>query len=261
MAKYCNVCNSKLGFFYRNDVCKQCLETKFDNFFKKDAILLLPKLNKHELEEIKKFGKERIVSLYDKLLEEYTSDNIMTEDEILDLENISKSFGLTVKETKHDEIIYSHKVKNLIDKNGELPALDYDQFEEWGIKIQNDEKYYSSGFANLYEMKAHSRYIQGSRGVSVYGFKIGRVEGKRISEQLPVQKSTGKYIITDKRFYYVSDSYGKITKIDMKKIMSFDYDPDFLIINTHTRQKPYLFQMSVVYIKTSMIGLDFILNN
>lgn len=261
MAKHCNVCDSKLGFLYRKDVCKQCLELKYNRFFTKDAILLLSKLEENELNELKKFGKERMISLYDKLLEEYTSDNIMTEQEIADLEKISKSFELTPEETKHDTIIYPHKVKNYINANNALPTLNHDRFKEWEIRIQEDEEYYSSGFANLYEMKAHSKYIPGSRGVSIYGFKVGRVQGQRISEQLPVQKSTGKYIITHKRFYYVSDSYGKLTKIDLKKIMSFESDPDFLIINTHTRQKPYLFRMSLTDIKTSLIGLDFLLNS
>ena len=261
MAKHCKVCDSKLGMFYRKDVCKQCLEVKYDKFFTKDVILSLPKLDEKELDELKKFGKERIISLYDKLLEEYTSDNIMTEEEITNLEKISKSFELTPEETKHDIIIYPHKIKNHINKNNKLPTLNYDRFKESGIKIQNDEEYYSFGISSLYEMKAHSTYIPGSRGVSIYGFKVGRVPGQRISEQRPVQKSTGKYIVTNKRFYYVSDSYGQMTKIDLKKIMSYDSDPDFIIINTHTRQKPYLFQMSLTDIKTTLIGLDFLLNN
>ena len=238
MVKQCNMCETKLGFLYRKDVCKQCLETKFDRFFTQNEILILVKLEQNELEELKKLGKERIVSLYERLLEEYTSDNIMTEEEITNLEKISKVFELTPDETKHDEIIYPHKIKNYINENDRLPILDEDRFNGWGIKLQKDEEYYSSGFANLYEMKAHSKYILGSRGVSVFGFKVGRVQGQRISEQLPVQKSTGKYIITNKRVYYVSDSYGKMTKIDLKKIMSFESDPDFIIINTHTRQKP-----------------------
>ena len=261
MAKHCKVCETKLGVLYRKDICKQCLEIKFDRFFVKDVIHLLPKLDEKELGELKKFGKERIISLYDKLLVEYTSDNIMTEEEISNLEKISKFFELTPDETKHDIVIYPHKIKNYIDQNGTLPILNHDEFKEWGIRLQKDEEYYSSGFSNLYEMKSHSKYIPGSRGVSIYGFKVGRVQGQRISEQLPVQKSSGKYVITNKRFYYISDSYEKLTKIDLIKIMSYDSDPDFIIINTHTRQKPFLFRMSLTDIKTSLIGLDFLLNN
>ena len=260
MAKQCHVCDSKLGILYRKDVCKQCLE-KFDRFFTDDSILTLSNLDEKELVDLKKFGKERTISLYDKLLEEYTSDNIMTEEEITNLEKVSKPFELSPEETKHDIIIYPHKIKNYINKNNHLPTLDSDRFKEFGIRIQDDEEYYSSGFSNLYEMKAHSKYIAGSRGVSIYGFKVGRVQGQRISEQLPAQKSTGKYVLTNKRFYYVSDTYGKMTKIDLKKIMSYDSDPDFLIINTHTRQKPHLFQMSLTDIKTTLIGLDFLLDN
>jgi len=258
--RYCIVCNSKLGIFYGKDVCKQCLEKKYNKFFLNDAILSLPKLDESELRELKKFGKARIISLYDKLLEEYTSDNIMTEEEIANLEKISKLFELTPEETKHDTIIYPHKIKNYINQNNTLPRLDYDGFKESGIRIQDDEEYYSFGISNFYEMKAHSRYIPGSRGVSIYGFRVGRVAGQRISEQLPVQKSTGQYIMTNKRFYYVSDAYGEMTKIDLKKIMSYDADPEFIIINTHTRQKPYLFRMSLINIKTTLIGLDFLLN-
>ena len=43
--------------------------------------------------------------------------------------------------------------------------------------------------------------------------------------------------------------------------MFFESDPDFLVINTHTRQNPYLFRMSLEDIKTSLIGLDFLLND
>ena len=110
MVKQCNMCETKLGFLYRKDVCKQCLETKFDRFFTQNEILILVKLEQNELEELKKLGKERIVSLYERLLEEYTSDNIMTEEEITNLEKISKVFELTPDETKHDEIIYPHKI-------------------------------------------------------------------------------------------------------------------------------------------------------
>lgn len=84
-----------------------------------------PKLDEKELSELKKFGKERTVSLYDKLLEEYTADNIMTEEEIANLEKISNSFELTPEETKHDIIIYPHKIKNYINENNKLPTLDY----------------------------------------------------------------------------------------------------------------------------------------
>ena len=56
MAKHCKVCDSKLGIFYRKDVCKQCLEIKYDKFFTKDVILSLPKLDEKELDELKKFA-------------------------------------------------------------------------------------------------------------------------------------------------------------------------------------------------------------
>lgn len=159
-------------------------------------------------------GRPRI-TLYGKRA---TEDDIMTEEEIVNLEKILKSFELTQEETKHDIVIYPHKLKNYITENDKLPTLNEDTFKKFGIRIQNDEEYFSCGISNLYEMKAYSRYIPGSRGVSIYGFKVGRVQGQRISEQLPVQKSTGKYIMTNKRFYYVSDSYGKMTKIDLKKL-------------------------------------------
>ena len=261
MARRCIVCNVKSGMFYRKNACKNCLDNVYGKFLKKDFLLSLPKLDKEKLDELKKFGKERIIVLYDNLLEEYTSDNIMTKEEITNLETLSKSFELTQKESKYNTVIYLHELKNYIEKNKKLPKLNYGEFKEDRIKIQNDEEFYSYGVSSLYEMKSHSKYVSGSRGVNVFGFKVGRVQGKRISELLPTPKSTGKFVITNKRFYYVSDSYAEMTKIDLKKIMSYDSDPEFIILNTHTRQKPYLFKMHISDIKTTLLGLDFLLSN
>ena len=261
MGKQCKVCNVKLGMFYRKNICKNCLDEVYGKFLTKNSLLSLPKLDKEKLDELKKFGKEKIIMLYDKLLEEYTSDNIMTKEEITNLEILSKSFELTQQESKYNTVIYFHELKNDIEKNKKLPKLNYTKFKEDKIKIQNDEEFYSYGISSLYEMKAHSKYVSGSRGVNVFGFKVGRVQGKRVSELLPSQKSTGKFVITNKRFYYVSDSYAEMTKIDFKKIMSYDSDPEFIILNTHTRQKPYLFKMHISDIKTTLLGLDFLLLN
>ena len=64
--------------------------------------------------------------------------------------------------------------------------------------------------------------------------------------------------MTDKRFYYIPNTYGSVIKLDILKIIKYDYDDEFLVIYKPGRQKPYLLAMSIGNIKICKIGMDFI---
>ena len=257
MARYCLLCDKKLSFFYRKPICKDCVETKYNHFFIRENILTLPDLPTPQLEELKKFGSDKILTLYETLLEKYTSDNIMTETEIANLEKVSNFFGITAEENKHDDVILPHKVKNYLDKHGHLPSVNSDMFESFNLHF-NGEELYNCGYCSLYALKSYSRYIPGSRGVSVYGFKVGRVQGQRVSETLPAPKSEGKFVMTDKGFYYIPNTYGNMVKLPYNKIINYGGDDEFLHIYKNGRQSPYLFFMSLGNIKISLLGLDYL---
>lgn len=258
MARFCNICKTKLGFFYRKPICKHCTITKYDVWYVGKKILELPNLSDDEIIQLKKFGIEKFIPLYDKLLEEYTSDNIMTEDEIIALERVSRLFNLSPKQNKHDEVILPHKVKNFIDDHNELPTVNKDHFKQMNMKLSDDENYFCSGLCNLYELRKESSYIAGSRGMSLYGFKVGRVQGQRVSHTVQRQKSIGNFVMTNKRLYYMPNTYDSVIKLDISKIIKYDYDDEFLIIYKHGRQKPHLFFMNEGDIKICKIGMDFI---
>lgn len=258
MGRFCIICESKLGFLYRKPICKDCISTKYDIWFIGKKILELPNLSDDKIIELKKFDMEKFLPLYYKLLEEYTSDNIMTEDEINALDRVSKLFNLSPEQNKHDEIILPHKVKNYIDNNGGLPTVNQDHFNQMNMKLSDNEEYFCSGYCHLYELGKESGYIAGSRGVSVYGFKVGRVQGQRVSHTVQRLKSKGDFVMTNKRFYYMPNTYGSVIKLDILKIIKYDYHDEFLIIYKHGRQKPHLFLMSEGDMKICKIGMDYV---
>ena len=260
MARYCTICNNKLGIFHRQPICSHCTKTKYSDFFIDTNIKTLPDLPNKELDDIKKFNIEKITSLYDKLLEYYTDDNIMTETEITNLAKISNHFNLTSEQNRHDDTILPHKVKNHLNKNGHLPKINNELFIEFNLNFDK-ENLYNCGYCELYTMKSYSRYVPGYRGVSIYGFKVGRVPGQRVSEKLPTKKSGGKFIITDKGFYYVPSDYGNMVKIPHNKILNCGGDEKFLHIYKNGRQSPYLFAMTLGNIKINLLGLDVLRNN
>ncbi len=259
MTRFCIICNKKHGFFYRNPICKHCISTKYEVWFVSQKILQLPNCSDDEIRELVLFGSEKVVVLYNKLLEEYISDNLMTKEEILALERVSRLLTLSPRQTQHDKVILPHKVKNHINENNYLPSVNKDYFEQVDMKLRDDENYFCSGPCNLYELGRQSEYIRGSRGVSVFGVRgIGRVQGQRVSHTVQRFKSKGDFVMTDKRFYYMPNTYGMTIKLDILKIVKYDYDDDFLIIYKPRRQKPYLLSMGIGNIKICKIGMDFI---
>ena len=95
MARFCKICKQKLGFFYRKPICKHCISTKYNVWFINKKILDLPNKSDAEIIQLVTFGTEKILPLYYKLLEEYISDNLMTEDEIIALDRVSRLLKLT----------------------------------------------------------------------------------------------------------------------------------------------------------------------
>ena len=79
--------------------------------------------------------------------------------------------------------------------------------------------------------------------------------------KLPTKKSGGKFIITDKGFYYVPSDYGNMVKIPHNKILNCGGDEKFLHIYKNGRQSPYLFAMTLGNIKINLLGLDVLRNN
>ncbi len=261
MARFCKICNKKLSFFYRKPICKHCISTKYDMWLVDQKILELPNRSDDDITQLTTFGVEKILPLYYKLLEEYISDNLMTEDEIIALERVSRLLKLTPQQSKHDEIILPHKVKNYINENNELPTVNEDSFKQMNMRLSDDEEYFCSGSCDLYELGKQSEYVRGSRGVSIFGVSgIGRVQGQRVSHTVQRLKSKGDFVMTNKRFYYMPNAYGSVIKLDILKIVKYDYDDEFLIIYKSGRQKPHLFFMSIGMIKVCKIGIDFIVN-
>lgn len=259
MARFCILCKQKLGFFYRKPICKHCISTKYDVWFNYPKILQLPNCTDNEIKELVLFGNEKMVVLYNKLLVEYTSDDLMTGGEIIALERVSKLMRLTPSQTQHDNVILPHKVKNHINENNKLPIVNEDDFKKINMNLQNDEEYFCSGLCDLYELGKQSEYIRGSRGVSIFGVSgIGRVQGQRVSHTVQRLKSKGNFVMTNKRFYYVPNTYGSVIKLDILKIVKYDYDDEFLIIYKPGRQKPYLIFMDIGNIKICKIAMDFI---
>jgi len=259
MARYCKVCKQKLSFFYRKPICKHCITTKYDIWFLNKKILELPKRTDQEILQLTLFGYEKYIPIYHKLLKEYTSDGVMPEYQINDVERIYKLFKLPPNQSQEFSVILPHKVRNSIVKNGILPIVDKEYFDNMDIQLGSDEKFFCAGFCNLYELGRQSTYVRGSRGVTVFGFRgVGRVEGQRVSHTVQRLKTQGDFVMTDKRFYYIPNTHGSIIKLDISKIIKFDYDDEFLVVYKPNRQKPHLFKMSEGNIKICKLGLDFI---
>ena len=212
MARFCVMCDEKLGVFYRKEYCKTCMNKDFTKW---QSLIRSPKqLEKYsqtQIQEIISFGKKPIQKLYVALLNDYESDNQIDDLELETLGELQRLFDLTDREAHKHDVIFPYRIKNSIKVANHLPIVDAHRFEKINLNFKKNEDGYFVSATHLYEIKSvQVGYRRGSRGVSLYGFRFGNYRGHAIKENKLVKKSEGNLVMTDKNLYYLPNNGQRI---------------------------------------------------
>lgn len=248
MAKFCQMCDTKLSFFSCGQLCNECSQDHFVEWQTvKNDIKSLAGFTDERLENLRKFGKIPLIKLYSKLYEEFESDKELDETEIETLNRTQKQFDLTSDEIEYNNRVLPYIYVNNIRKTGKLPVANLNL--DVSVNFKKDEVTHFGSFATVGELRSvRVGYQSGSRGVSIrvmkgVSFRAGAHRGHVIKEDRIVDKSQGTLIITNKRLFLVPSAGKKPVNIALNKIHYHRCYEDYLEVNKEGREKSHYFKM------------------
>ncbi len=171
--------------------------------------------------------KSLVISGWERAVEAAFDDGILTEDEESALNELSQHFSLSQQELDKNGL-FTKTVKGAVIRdvlNGKLP----EQIKIDGnlpFNLQKTEKVvWVFQDVDYYEEKTRTRYVGGSRGVSIriakgVYYRTGAFKGKRVQTSETIHADTGLMGVTNKHIYFVGPS--KRFRINYNKIVAFE---------------------------------------
>lgn len=176
-------------------------------------------------------------------------DGILTEEEEKSLLAIVNYLGFSQDELNENDahkklvkgsilrsVMVDGEIPNKVGVEGQLP-FNFQKSEQL-IWLEHDVKYY--------ETKVKTRYVGGSRGVSIrivkgVYFRTGSFKGERVQNHETNHVDTGLLVITNKHIYFGGDL--KSFRVPFSKIVSFmPYSDGFGIQKDAATAKPQIFR-------------------
>ncbi len=255
----CIYCGKPAGFL--KSVHKEC-EEKYENG-KKEIISSIENFEsqknnlsnlKNKVDDIAKSSfinnknlKSLIISGWEKAVEKAFENNLLTEEEENSLENIIDLFSLSKEELDKNgsftKLVQGSVLRDIME--GKIP----ERMQVQGVlpfNLQKTEKLVWV-FQNVdyYEEKTRTRYVGGTRGVSIrvakgLYFRTGGFRGERVQTSQTVHADTGLLGITNKHIYFAGSI--KRFRIKYDKIVTFEpYSDGIGIQKDNATAKPQLF--------------------
>ena len=187
-----------------------------------------------------------LLSVLETKILEYLSDGIIDKEEETELSRFIEDTTLLDSNLLHESNAYHKLMQSLIlrdiQEGREIERL---QVEGLPILLGKKERLLWV-FRNVqgYEEKTGSRYVGGSRGVSmkvckgVY-YRVGASKGHSVEYQYQKDLGTGIFIVTNKNLYFIG---GNQVKMGFAKVLSFEpYSDGILLVKDGANPKPYTF--------------------
>ena len=168
-----------------------------------------------------------VASGWEQAVEKAFSDGVLSEEEEAALSELQKHFSLSQhtldKNGAYSKIIKGAVLRDIL--NGELPQR---MRIDGGLpfNLQKTEKVvWVFQDADYYEQKTRTRYVGGSRGVSVriargLYYRTGGFKGERVQTSETVHADTGLLGVTNKHIYFAGPS--RRFRINYNKIVAFE---------------------------------------
>lgn len=261
MAKHCQVCGKKLGFFAGGTVCKECKAAQEAEIALKqaEATAALQRIQ-NEIVDRKDITDEQIalldsrdtqtlVGLYLGVYEAFEANKELDEDEINTLKKVQDAFQLSNEAVSFDDrvkpYIYVHSVK----KDGTLPSVNLQIEGSAPVILKKGEVVHHADAAVLKEMKSVSLgYKGGTHGVSIpigkgVRYRVGAHRGHIQREDRLVETSKGALIISNQRLFLQPAPGHKPLSIPLNKILSYQCFGNGIEIYKEGREKGYFFSI------------------
>lgn len=240
MARICEACGRRLGFFSWGDFCSQCQKLLKAELARLEKEILTNKdLSGERAEIIKKGNRKLRRKLYDKVFRQFESRGELGQQEITALQKLQQALNLSDDEVNSLERIKPYeflvKANEAIAKGASLPAFDLstqlkqkDLMKIAPIIRKNEVVHYASP-ASLIETEEVV-----SEGL-LWGIKT------RIRD---VEATRGVLILTTQRLFLCPFPWEKPVEIPLHSIFHVESIPDNLVIFSRGRGRPYYFKIN-----------------
>lgn len=239
--------NKVISTDYYNDFWPEFFKSYFikdDNTRIDDYKKLISSIKSNE--EMSTKIDNALLSVLEAKILEFLSDGVINNEEETELSRFIENTTLSDSSLLHESNAYHKLVQSLIlrdiQEGREAERL---QVEGLPILLGKKERLLWV-FRNVqgYEEKTGSRYVGGSRGVSmkvckgVY-YRVGSSKGHSVEYQYQKDLGIGNFIVTNKNLYFIGE---KQVKMGFAKVLSFEpYSDGILLVKDGVNPKPYTF--------------------
>ena len=261
MAKHCQCCGKKLGFFAGGTICKECQAAQEAEIALKkaeaqaevkriqDEIVATKGITDEQIARLQNRNTQALVSLYLGVYEAFEANKELDESEIDTLKKVQDAFKLSNDEVGFDErvrpYIYVHSVK----KDGTLPSVNLQIEGSAPVILKKGEVVHYADAAVLKQIKSISLgYKGGSHGVSIpiykgVRYRVGAHRGNIQREDRLVETSRGALIISNQRLFLQPAPGNKPLSIPLTKILSYQCFGNGIEVYKEGREKGYFFSI------------------
>jgi len=271
----CIDCGKKLGFFSRNFLgksyfCAPCYEKRTDQVnqalsrYSEKLVKALQdgqitEQEKAELDKLKAdFGlsdyaiKHASTGAYQRLYQEITSDRLVTEDELQQVNELLAKYEIHVDEIKPtlNELGKLRFMTMLED--GVLPEV------ESSIFLRKNETAHFQTQCELHEERTKKEYVGGYSGFSFrvakgVSWRVGGFKGRPVEKQVLTRIDSGVLVVTNKRLVFSGDR--KSFSVPYRKLIDLEVFKDAIKLNREGKSRREYFMMDEPAITAKVINL------
>jgi len=262
MAKHCQCCGRKLGFFAGGTICKECqaaqeaeialkqAESQAEVKRIQDEIVATKDITDEQIARLQNRNTQALVSLYLGVYESFEANKELDETEISALKKIQEAFGLTNEDVGFDDRVRPYIYVNCIRTEGALPTVNLQIEGSSPVVLKKGEVVHFADAAVIKEIKSVSLgYKGGSHGVSIpigggMRYRVGAHRGHIQREDRLIETSRGALIITNQRLFLQPYPGHKPLSIPLTKVLSYQCFENGIEVYKEGREKGYFFAMA-----------------
>ena len=181
-------------------------------------------------------------SLYDRHLDDFERNFLI---KFINHYNFSNSPALNDYEDYKD-LLKAMIINDIAD--GKFPSIEVKAIGNTTFNFQKGEKViWIFADAQYFEIKTKTKYVGGSKGVSVrlakgINYRVGKFQGNKVNYEEAGPKTSGSLIVTNKSIYFSGGL--KNFRIPLNKIIAFEYYTDGFSVQKDTQSaKPQIFEL------------------
>lgn len=289
--RQCLRCGKKLGLFDFSGYCRPCnaafkAEEKAKRRAAEEERLRLQRerdertsaienrlKSEHTLSDedasfLRTWEKPSLIDLYGRVLKSFEEDTLFSEPEVLALQTLQDTLGLTHKDIAWEERVAPYYYAFMIRDKAALPNvhLALDGISPVILKKGEVIHFVTQGPVIVREQRTVSLgYVGGSHGVSFpipglkgVRYRVGSHRGHMMKEERWVDTAQGILLITNQRLLLHPVAGSKPASIPLTKLLSYGAYGNGLSVYKEGREKGYFFAMTGGQVEVAGLCLSFL---